>query len=290
MKKLLVAVSLIVGVASMAPAIADPSNAGSASAYGLSGSGLLQINPTPTVSVSQPSDSGQQRKVLVDLQVPPLAVSATAGVVAEAASEDRLDPVLDIQRDNNARGYARTEGLGVVLNTAGVDAVQSRLTQTLLSATAIEAEAVGRCVNGDPVYDTGYKAVGLKLAGKDLAVAEDLVRQLLGTLAPKGPLGSLVSVTQGEVGALPGGGVYVNGLHIRIPLLNQDIIVSRAEARLPADCAVSKPATPVPAQELALTGTDGYLMPMGLAMITCGTVMIVLMRRGRINWVDPRQS
>lgn len=50
-------------------------------------------------------------------------------------------------------------------------------------------------------------------------------------------LDGVISVKQGEAGPLPGGGIFINALHIVIPLLGVDLIVGRSEARMPTPCA-----------------------------------------------------
>lgn len=282
-----VALALGIILAGPGPAAADPARTSSASAFGLEATGTLPISRTPEVAASQPPDSGRQRRAVLDIPAAPLAVSATLEVVAEAARDSRLDAALgNVDDGANARGFASTESLEVLLSNGPV-------TQTLLRARVLQAEAVGRCVNNQPVFDTGSRIVGLELAGAEIPVVDETVRQVLGRLAPNGPLSSLISVQENETGTLPGGGVFVNALRVRIPLLNEDIVVSHAEARVPAGCGVRvnvqptgpvapvKPAVSAPGGQLAFTGPALSFLPVGLGMGASGVALWQVLRRTR---------
>ncbi|HWC10948.1 MAG TPA: hypothetical protein VG455_06980, partial [Acidimicrobiales bacterium] len=97
---------LLALVARAAPAPADAAAAASATATGLSATGPVPLPPTPTVTAEQPPDSGERRQVPVDLGLPPLAVTATLAVVAEASRESRVaTPAFPELMDNALRRH-----------------------------------------------------------------------------------------------------------------------------------------------------------------------------------------
>jgi hypothetical protein len=236
-------------LAAAVPAHAETAAASSATAVGLVSTGLLPLPPTPTITASQPPDSGEMRQALVDLPVPPLALTGTSTVVTEASRESRIPtPAFPDLKPNalrrhvpvsetNARAFARTEGLALV-STAPQALPLDLLVTTLVTATAVESVAVARCVDGQALFDTDFNVSGLKVLGQDLGLDALLLPVLTGLNMP-----GAISVIPGEAGRLPdGSGVFINGLHISIPVLNVDIVIARSEARMPAQCSPSAPA------------------------------------------------
>lgn len=234
------------------PAHAEAAVASSATAVGLVSTGLLPLPPNPTITASQPPDSGEMRQALIDLAVPPLALTGTSTVVAEASRESRIPtPAFPDLKPNalrrhlpvgetNARSFARTEGLALV-STAPQALPLDLLTTTLVSASAVESAAIARCVDGQALFDTDFNVSGLKVLGQDLGLDALLLPVLTALSLP-----DAISVIPGEAGRLPdGNGVFINGLHISIPVLNVDLVIARSEARMPAQCA------PGPALEVA---------------------------------------
>ena len=298
---------LLALVARAAPAPADAAATAGATATGLSATGAVPIPPTPTVTAEQPPDSGERRQVPVDLGLPPLAVTATLAVVAEASRESRVaTPAFPELMDNalrrhvpeaatNARAFTRAEGLGILLD-GPQDPVQSPLTQTLVSATAVESSAIARCVGDQALFDTDYRVVGLKVLGQDLGL-EALLAPVLAGLDVDG----VISVKQGEAGPLPGGGIFINALHIVIPLLGVDLIVGRSEARMPTPCAAGGEAEAVEqasprvsfaaargVTRLAATGGRSGLFQWGTVAIGAGLALRVGSRRWRPTcWSSP---
>ena len=234
-------------VAPATPASADPATTSSATATGVQATGLLAVPPTPTITAGQPPDSGELRRAVLELPVPPLALSASLVVVAEASRESRIGtPVFPELQSNalrrhvaeaetNARAFARAQGLALVLDPSPALPLDL-LTQTLVSATAVETVAVARCVDGRALFDTDFNVAGLKLLGQDAGL-DALLLPLLSALNLPGA----ISVVQGEAGRLPSGdGIFINGLHVSIPALNVDLVVARSEARMPTPCQVAE--------------------------------------------------
>ncbi|HWC12374.1 MAG TPA: choice-of-anchor P family protein, partial [Acidimicrobiales bacterium] len=179
-------------------------------------------------------------------------------------------------------------GLGILLG-GPQDPVQSPLSQTLVSATAVESSAIARCVGDQALFDTDYSIVGLKVLGQDVGL-EALLAPVVAGL----DLDGIVSVKQGEAGPLPGGGIFVNALHIVIPLLGVDLIVGRSEARMPTPCAAGTEAEAVgqaspPASvvaggavtPLAATGRRSRLFHWGVAAIGAGLALRLSSRQWR---------
>lgn len=314
-KRLVVAVALVVSIAAgMAPASGDPASSSSASAYGLSASGLIPISPAVTAAASQPPDEDvPQPPTLLTIPLGGLALSGTIGADAHAHQADDLQPVLagvpataNVSDPTtllgvNAQGFAKTEGLAVVFSDpGGVDPIRVLLAQLstaaggLVGADAVSAEAVATCVNGQPVFETGYQVAGLGGLVGDLLdpLVQQLLDTLLGLLGPGSVLSAVVSVEAGRVTALPDG-VAIDGLVIRVPLLNQEIVVSHAEAHMPGDCAVAPPPlqptgpgaiAPIgqvaaPRGALAATGTDAAYLPLGAVLLGSAFLLRLVIRR-----------
>jgi hypothetical protein len=314
MRKMLgVAVALAVSFAAgMTPASGDAASSSSASAYGLSASGLVPISPTITAAAAQPPDQDVLKPpALLTIPLGGLALSGTVGADAHAHQADNLQPVLGGAPAStasdpttpvgvNAVGLAKTEGLAVVFNNTGVDAISTLLAQLtsatggLVGADAVVAEAVAKCVNNQPVFDTGFQVAGLGgLVGDVLdPVVQQLLDTLLGLLGPDATLSAIVSIEAGRVTPLADG-VAVDGLVVRVPLLNEEIVVSHAEAHMPGSCGVAPPTTvqptgpgpiaPVgqvaPAASLASTGSDVPYLPLAAVMLGAAFVLRRITRR-----------
>ncbi len=290
MRKVLTTVfAMAVVVSAAGPASADPARASSAAAYGLQATvlGTVLVPATPSVAVSQPPDTGLtlgdnvNATLPVDLQG--VAVTGVVVAVGEAHRADDIVPALTTSLGAgsdpvtltgvNSRGLARAENLNVLGNIPLIPLLGGGVvTQGLVSAGSVQAEAVAKCVNNQPVFDTGYNIVDLKVAGTDIPL-NALVSQLLGLANIPG----LISVVQGETGTLPGGGVFINALHVSVPLLGLDLIVGHAEAAMPANCGIAPPAPPTgpgpiaPIADLgtlAATGGDFSMTPLvAMAML-----------------------
>jgi len=271
------------------PASADPARASAASAFGISGTGLLAIPPTPTVSVSQPPDTGRtvggNFNSIIPLGLTGLAVTGTVNAVGEAARESRLPAVLpDVDDGNNARGFARTDGLEVLGSDELITAIGGDLLggTGLLTATAVEAEAVARCVNNVPVFDADFRLIGLRVADLDLTSTLDpLLRQLLGTVNLEG----LIEIEQGVV-ERTAESITITALRISLLSTAQVLNISQATAAMPANCAVERPAAQPTgpgdiAPTLAATGSSDLILPVAFGMLLTGFGLRRLNRRSR---------
>lgn len=293
-KVLTAAFATAVALSATGPAWADPARTSSAAAFGLQATvlGTQLVPPTPVVAVSQPPDTGRtlgenvNATLPVDLQG--LAVTGVVTAVGEAHRADDIVPALTRPVGQfsdavtltgvNSRGLARAENLNLVGNIPLIDILAGQVAQQgLLSAGSVQAEAVAKCVNNQPVFDTGFNIVDLRVAGAEIPL-NDLVASLLRALNLPG----VITVVQGETGVLPDGGVFINALHVTVPLLQADIIVGHAEARMPADCGIAPPAPPTgpgpvapvspqvaaPLGNLAATGGDFSMTPLvAMAML-----------------------
>lgn len=292
-KVLTAAFATAIALSATGPAWADPARTSSAAAYGLQATvlGAQLVAPTPAVAVTQPPDTGLtlgdnvNATLPVDLQG--LAVTGVVTAVGEAHRADDIVPALTAPVGQfsdavtltgvNSRGLARAENLNLVGNLPLTEVLAGPVaTQPLLSAGSVQGEAVAKCVNNQPVFDTGFNIVDLRVAGTEIPL-NDLVATLLTTLNLPG----VITVVQGETGVLPDGGVFINALRVSVPLLQANIVVGHAEARMPANCGVAPPAPPTgpgpvapvasvaaPLGNLAATGGDFSMTPLvAIAML-----------------------
>lgn len=287
-KPLVASFVLAFTLAGAAPAFAnpDPAKASQAGAYGLSATGLVPIAPTPVVAVATTETSGPQnqtaadRKVTIELPLAPITVTGVIGAIAEGNRESVIDAQLqNVQDGNNARGFAQTVGLNVLTGPGNIDVLGGLQPTSLLTAQVVAAEAVAKCVNNRAVFDSGSRVVGLLLGGNEVPLVNDLVNTVLSLTGPNGPLSVAVSIQQNETGDLPGGGRFVNALHIKVPLINEDIIVSHAEAKMDTPCAPAPPAQVQP--HLATTGGNSWFFDGGAALLVTAFVLMVAVRRLR---------
>lgn len=315
-RRLAVAVALAVTIAvGTVPASGDPASSSSASSYGLAATGTLPISPTITASASAPPDTDTPvPPALLTIPLGGLALSGTVGADASAHQADDIQPILGgvtptpnagdptTLTNVNARGFSKTEGLGLVFNNpGGINPIQTLLAELssaaggLLGADAVSAEAVAKCVNNQPVFETGYQVAGLGgLVGDVLdPLVQQLLDTLLGLLGPGSALSAVISIDAGRVTPLSDG-VAIDGLVIRVPLLNEEIIVSHAEAHMPANCAVAGPPTTVqptgpgdiapvgqvaPRGTLASTGSDVPYLPLAAGMVGAAFALHRITRR-----------
>jgi hypothetical protein len=296
-KVLTAAFATAVALSAAGPASAEPASSSRAAAFGLTVDllGTELVPPTPAVAVSQPPDTGRTLGDNVNTTLPvDLAGVAVTGVVVAVGEAHRADDIvpalttdlLDEFSDAvtltgvNARGLARAENLSVLGNipllailTEGVQE------QALVNAGSVQAEAVAKCVNNQPVFDTGYNIVDLNIAGSTALPLNTVVGTVLTALNLPG----LVEIELGETGVLPDGGVFINALTIRVPLLEAEVIVGHAQAGMPANCGIAAPAPPTgpgpiapvnpqvaaPLGNLAATGGDFSMTPL-VAMVLLG--------------------
>lgn len=293
MKKVIGATfALALALAAAAPASADPARASSAYAYGLEATGTLPIARTPESRASQPPDSQLVRNAVLEVPAQPLAVDANVGTVAVAHRESDIrtsgggwdPPDADPQslQDVNARGFARTTGLALVVQASAlVDAITDDLiTQSLVGAEVIQAEAAAKCVDNKAQFDTGYEIIGLGVAGEEIPLVADLTKALTDLLAPGGVLAPVVTVEKGVVSRPSQDTIAIDALVITVPLLNERIVVSHAEATMPTPCGIEppKPTGPGPiAQDtprLAATGGEMGTLPLVAFGVLGGAVIL----------------
>ena len=267
-------------------AFADAARTATASAFGLEATGLLAIQKTPEVTVTSPPGDKQERRVTLPLNAGTLAINATIFAVAEAKEASDIHPLLlasrpgnteNVTEDNvNARGFASTEAIDVVVSAS--ELLPEVVRTSLVTADAIEAEAVAKCVNNQPVFETGYNILDLRVANIDLGTPlEGILNTVLNLASPGGLLSIVVEITRGAVTRTPES-IAIDALRIRIPLLNETINISHAEARMPANCGVAAPA---PGPQLAVTGGGGVVSFAGAGVLAAAVLAIVFLRRWR---------
>ncbi len=318
MRKVVVAmVALALPFVGAGPASADPARASAAAAFGLQATGTVPLGPLAPTAAAFPGGAANQTAAdapvneVLGLPLGSLALAGVVGSTSNAHLADDITPQLagieavadiadpvTIPGGANARGLAKTTGVSLLLNTpAGAPATVLQLAQLaneaggLLAADAVTAEAVAKCVNGAPVFETGYQII--EAGGLLGAPLNDTLQGLLDTVldlfeaeagAPV-PLSSLISIERGRVTRIANG-IAIDGLVVSIPLLNETIVISHAEAAMPANCAVEPPAQPPTgpgpvAPTLAATGGSDLILPVAAGMLLTGLGLRRLNRRSR---------
>lgn len=291
-KALIAGLVLSLGLVFAAPASADPTRSASASAFALEATGLVPITRTPVVTASAPPDSGLRRAIL-EVPAQPLVTSATGAAQAEGRVLQTLPSTLPgVQGGNNSRGHAIVENLNLLVSPAGAPV------PAVLQIALIEAEAVARCVGRTAVFDTGSRRSVILLNGAPVQLVDDVLNIPFDLLNPTGALAAVISFSENETGTLPGGGVFVDALVIRIlsgvigQQQTQTVRVSHAEARMPTPCdPVAGPGNPGPAAAgldlgpgapLPRTGSNEMLaVPVALGMLATAVALRQLNRRAR---------
>jgi hypothetical protein len=324
-KAILAAVSLATSLATFfaaaaGPAAAEPARASAASAYGLSASGLLPISPTITTSSVFPPGGdnnssgtlGGVSPALLTVPLGTLVLAGAVGVTANSHQADDITPELATVPTNpcggtncsepvsigqvNTRGLAKTAGLGVAFTAPEGSALDSisflmQSLGSLVSADAVTAEAVAKCVNNVPSFDVGFQVAGLGgLVGGilDPLVQGPILDLLFSLVGPGAALSSIVSVTPGAVTTLADG-VAIDGLRVDVNILNIHLVVSHAEAHMAANCSVAPPVTQPTGPgavaptggRLASTGSETPFLPLGLGLVGAAVLSGSLVRRSR---------
>jgi len=311
-KAFLAAVSLVTGLATFyaaaaGPAAAEPARESSASAFGLAAEGLVPISPTIVTQANFPpgednANAGPTPSLLT-LPLGNLAIAGVIGVEANAHQADDVAPTTTGVPDTpgtsspvtlapvNTRALARTTGLGLVFSApvGNLNPITTALAAipSLLSVEAVTSEAVAKCVDGQPVFDTGFQVAGLGgLLGVLDPVVQALLDTLLGLLGPGASLSSIIEISPGEVVSLPDG-IGIAGLVIRLPLLEEEIVVSYSEVHMAANCTVitAPPTTPArpagPGGRLASTGGETPFLAIGMGLVALSLVGAGVVRRSR---------
>jgi len=308
-------VSLVTGLATfyaaaVGPAAAEPAKASTASAYGLSGSGLVAISPTITTSASAPPDTDAPVNNLLAVPLGGLAFDGTVSVNARAHTPDNITPELATVpndpgtsvpvtlADVNTAAIASAENVGLLFTpppgTVEGTALSllgqlSEAEGGLLTASAISSEAVAKCVDGQPVFDAGYNVAGLGgVVGGVLDPLVQVVLDLLLTLiGPDAALSAVISINPGVVTEFPDG-IAIDGLQVSIPLLDQTIVIAHSEVHMAADCTVVAPAPSTtaargagPGGRLASTGNETPFLAVGIGLVALAAIGGGVVRHGR---------
>ncbi|MGH2772259.1 MAG: hypothetical protein ACRDIU_03860 [Actinomycetota bacterium] len=279
-------------------AFADQAKSSSADAFGLEATGLLPIAKTPSVSVKAPPDDVQRREVTLNVPSASLIVEALLVAQGEVHLNDGVVPFLRTSAvknptrqvdpaigNVNTRAYASVDNLDLLGAVAtGVDCnTAPQLCPSLLTVDLLETEAVAKCVNNQPQFQTGYNLLDLKLLNLELGTLVENVLQLpLNLLGPSGILSGVLSVEQGKVeNILENGqqvGIRITGLQINVLGTTEVVRVAVSEARMPRDCGVAAPA---PGPQLAVTGGGGVVSFAGAGVLAAAVLAIVFLRRWR---------
>ncbi len=316
MKKVLIAATLALAlvVPAAAPAGAEPASASAAFAFGLRSEGLIPIAATPTAGpVSQPPDSTDGPNSVLNIPLRPLALAAASNAFAQARRESNIRTTLfdpagiegeskpTVLQDVNAKALARTAVAEAVITGDVTDPIVAPILEiindALVGATAIDAEAVAKCVNGRAQFDYGYDLVGVGLAGHKLNIVDQIVSAVVNLLGgrtggttpvpiPEGtPIASILRVETPELPRPEAtvvrteDGISVTALRVISDLLGLRIDISHAEVRMPVNCGIAPPRPtgpgPVaPTRALAATGDDMGTWPL-VAFGVLGTAVIL---------------
>lgn len=314
----LAAVTLVTSLATLfaaaaGPATAEPARTSDAAGSGLTATGLVPIAATPVAGpVVQPPDKDTGLLSTVAVPVAPIAVNGTLNAQAVATQADALTPLLVAGPRLNgavakpvgltgvsARGFGGAQSVGVVVSAAaGIPAAFILPSASLVKADAIEAEAVAKCVNNQPVFDYGVNIANLSLAGSPVTLVNQLVGNVVNNvLGANNPLAGLIAfstpLNDPSTVVRTANGISVDALRITLlgalggtPL--ETIVIGHAEASMPPGCgvAVAKPPTgPGPvapvATRLASTGSDVPFLPLGLALVGAAVLGGGIVRRSR---------
>lgn len=291
-------------MAFMGTGSADPANNGEAAAFGLEATGILPIAKTPEVrQVGEGRDTesanlNRETQATLTLPLANLAVEALLNTTAEVRLAGGINEValtkpatanqnpIDL-RDVNARGYAAADNLKVLIDVvpAGVDPNLNPelIREALVDVDLIEAEAVAKCVNNVPQFDTGFNVLDDDAAGIELDPVEDIVANLLRTLTgPGAPLSAVVKTEIGVEERIPNG-IRMTALRLSVLGTTEVINIAQAEAKMNAPCGVAAPAPPSPAARLAQTGGGGMSSILGGSLLAGAVLMMIFVRKYRLS-------
>lgn len=269
---------LSLSMALWAPAAeADNVSTATGSSYAVKISGPVTISSRPLASVTATSSNpapSPLEQVLLNIPADPVLSSGTfrasgsASVVpipgAKLLSLARSVSSEALPADNNARGYAAVENLAA-------------LPSGLLTADAVEAEALARCTSGGVAFSTASRVTDIKVAG--LTLPQVITPKPNQVLVDNALLGLKVVLWETNWNPATGGTtdgsstVFVNALHVTQSLLNIDLVASHAEAT--GYCA-GRPAV-LPAV-LPRTGGDHYYA-IGFGLLALAALAVVFRRK-----------
>ena len=287
-------------IAASGNAFAGQAKSSSASAFGLEATGLLPIGKTPTASAIAPPDGAQENRTTLKVPAAALAVEALLVAKAEAHFNDGTNPIIVPPGRSgtnrsfrpvgttsvNTRAYASADNLRVLVNAPGVDCnatPESPLCVSAVSADAVEAEAVAKCVNNQPVFDTGFNRLGLTALGINVSgLVNPILDPILALLGPGAALSAVAKVEEGVVDPIMEGGqqvgVSIDALRISVLGTAEVITVAHAEARMPRECSPPVAAAS-PGPKLAQTGGGGLSSLIGASLVMGAVLMMIFVRK-----------
>lgn len=258
-------------------AAADNVSTATGSSYAVKISGPIMISSRPTASVTateaSPSPSPVEQ-VLVNIPAEPVISSGTFRAIGAASVVSTLAAKLlsviqsistNVPAEHNARGYAAVENL-------------SALPGSILTADAVESEALARCTNNGVQFSTAGRVTDLKLAG--VTLPEIITPKPNQVLLDNALLGIKIVLFETNWNPATGGTtdgsntVFVNALHVTQSLLNIDLVTSHAEAT--GACAA--PVTAVLPTVLPRTGGGHYYVA-GFGLLAAAALGILFRRK-----------
>lgn len=256
---------------------ADTASTATGSSYAVKISGPVTISSRPLASVtatsSNPSPSPLEQ-VLLNIPADPVLSSGTfrASGSASAVSVPGAK-LLNLARsvspealpaDSNARGYAAVENLAA-------------LPGGILTADAVEAEALARCTDTGVTFSTASRVTDIEVAG--LTLPQVVTPKPNQILVDDALLGLKIVLWETNWNPATGGTtdgsstVFVNALHVTQSLLNIDLVASHAEAT--GNCA-GRPA--ILPSLLPRTGGDRYYA-VGFGLLALAALAVLARRR-----------
>ena len=220
---------------------ADPASAATATAFGVStdlaGQDVIPPSGTATITLPPGGNDGPNALLLVPAQ--PVAVSGTASAQATATTASSIPTSLKqvtqtVPGPYNARAIGLLEGLDVLTSVAGVGT-------SLVSASAVRAEAVGVCRGGAAQYSANSEIIDLNIGGTSIPLNAPVADLIDAVKAVIDPLAMVVNIERNQV-VVNADGASVVALRITVlsllngvPIVGQeplaDIIVGAAQVR-----------------------------------------------------------
>ena len=259
------------------PAAADNVSTATGSSYAIKISGPVTISSRPTAAVTATSadpSPAPLEQVLLNIPGEPVLSSGTFRASGSASVSSTLTPKLlsviqsvastAVPADNNARGYAAVENLAA-------------LPGGLLTADAVEAEAVARCTNSGVTFSTAGRVTDIKVAG--LTLPQLITAKPNQVLIENALLGLKVVLWETNWEPATGGTtdgsntVFVNALHVTQSLLNIDLVASHAEAT--GNCAAQAAVLPA---VLPRTG-GGHSYAIGFGLLAFAGLAVLFRRK-----------
>jgi hypothetical protein len=266
-----------------APASADSASAATGSSYAVKISGPITISSRPTASVTataQEPSPAPLDQVLLSIPAQPVISSGTfrasgAAAVASTVTSKLLGVIRSVASsvpaDHNGRGYAAVENLAA-------------LPGGILTADAVEAEALARCTGDGVQFSTAGRVTDLKVAG--ITLPQVVTPKPNQVLLNDPLLGIKVVLWETNWDAATGrttdgsGTVFVNALHVTQSLLNIDLVASHAEATGTCAAVAARRVPEEPAKPTVLPRTGGGVgYGLGAALLAAAGLAVLIGRR-----------